>query len=112
MARQPQGLPGQHRHFIARENGETVGYGAIEKNNNCHRLFLVVSWARPGATAIADALIDALCHDSPGLGQVRMLEYADDKPFLDFLQTRGFTILGGLEDEGMAVARLAHANFC
>jgi len=104
--------PGLRRHVIARTNGHPVGYGAIEQRNDSHRLFLVVPWTEPGAAAIADALVAALRRECIGVGPVWMLEYADDKPFLTYLQDRGFAVVGGFEHEGRPVMRLACANFC
>ncbi len=102
---------GPRHHWIAREDGEPVGYGAIEHRTDRHRLFLVLSWINPGATAIADALIAGLQREFVGVGKMWMLEYADDTPFLNYLRTHGFTVGDGFDHEGMAVARLEYAQF-
>lgn len=102
---------GPRHHLIARENGEPVGYGAIEHRDGRYRLFLALSWIKPGSAAIADALTAALRLERAAGGAVWMLEYADDVPYLDYLQSRGFSITATFEHEGMRIARLLCADF-
>jgi len=103
---------GTRLHHVIESAGRVVGYGSIENpagdNAEGYRLFLVLEWTDKSAIAIAEELLARLREDVERLKitAVWVREYAEDRPFIDFLLSRGFDITKEYDYEGQALINL------
>ena len=103
---------GVRRHCIAENEGRVVGYGCIEKGNNNHtdefRLFLVLRWLDKDSTRIAVELLKRLRQDEKQLGieYLWVREYAEDRPFIEFLLSCDFEVTKEYEFGGHMLVNL------
>ncbi len=101
---------GCRRHHVAVRDGTVVGYGAIERAPrdlpHSFRLFLALDWTNP--VGVAGTLVEHLERDLLELEAttVWLREYASDRPFLDFLTQRGFTVSDPYELGGQHMVNL------
>lgn len=106
---------GARRHLVLEDEGQIVGYGAIELNATSvvARLFLVLAWRRPESVTNANSLYEQLRLEAANMkvDDVWMREYAVDAPFVDFLIAHGFQIRREYEHDGMGVIELVRQRF-
>ena len=103
---------GSRRHYVIEQGGIVVGYGSLEKRAEdpakAYRMFLVLSWNDSDSDVVADRLLSRLREDTGQLDtdHVWLREYAQDRPFVDFLLARGFEITKEYEYEGQKLLNL------
>jgi len=106
---------GTRRHLVLDDEGQIVGYGAIELNATSieARLFLVLAWLRPESVVIARALYEQLRTEAANMkvDNVWMREFATDTPFIDFLIAHGFQVRREYEVDGMGIVELVRKSF-
>lgn len=82
------------RQFVLEEEGELMGYGAIEASDDVrggYRVFIVTT---PERRVDAGELLFAharACLDAEGAAQSWFIEYAEDTPFLRFIEKHGYS---------------------
>ena len=103
---------GTRRQHLAVCTDRVVGYGAVERQQveagGHFRAFVVIDWRADSAIAIADVLLAQVEADLGALAatEVRLREYATDRPFIEFLLAHGFQCGSPYETHGVWVVTL------
>lgn len=103
----------RRRHYVAVHipTSEPVGYASLEqqaKGSPHYRMFLVFDPGRWGYSDLGDFMYQRLLADALEMGAKTLIlvEYANDLPFLNFLQERGFVEVQHFLFDGFAVVRV------
>lgn len=101
---------GSRTHCVAEEDGEVVGYAAVERRSQepeaTFRIFIVTSWSE--SLEVAEVLYEWAAAELANLTARRawLREYASDQPLISFLRSRGFEVAEEYAHEGQQLVTL------